>query len=82
MQVMQGDLRRAIETQVDNAGAGTGRGVTLQVMMGPCAGTEGAWTSGIAHHRYATRQAHLAAMGMTTQHEIETGMRRMLVYLG
>lgn len=80
--MVQGDLRGAIETQVDNAGTGTGRGVTLQVLIDPGTATEVPRTTGIAHHRHPTRQADLAAMGVATQHEIKSGMRRVAVNLG
>jgi hypothetical protein len=48
MQVMQGDLRRAIESDINNTGAGTRGSVAVQIVVGPCTTAVGARATGIA----------------------------------
>ena len=59
MQLVQGNLGRAIEPDIYNAGAGPGRGITLQTVILPGPGTVAAGTTHVAHQGKTTRQANL-----------------------
>ena len=64
MQMVQGNLRRAIDAYVYHTGPGAGRCITLQTLKLPGPGTEPAGTIRVAHHGDATRQANLAGVCM------------------
>jgi len=76
---MQGNLRRAIESDIDNTGAGTRGSVALQIVVGPCAAAVRARATGIAHDGKPARQTDLATMGMPAKHDVEISMGRMPV---
>lgn len=72
----------AVETHVDNRGPSTNRGIAQELVVLPGAGAQLARTAGIARDRASAGQADLPAVGMTTQHDIETGMCCMTIDFG
>ena len=82
MQLMQGDLGRAIDADIHNTGTGARRGIPRQAVMRPGTGTERPRATGIAHQGNPPWQANLARMRVPTQHDIKIRVRGMPVNLG
>jgi len=73
---VQGDFRRAVETDRNDTRARTGGRVADHVVIFEAAPPHETRQDAVERDRYAARETELAAMGVAGEQDVEVGMRR------
>lgn len=82
VEVVEGDLRGAVEADRDDGGAETDGGVSVHGGVGPGTGAEVAGEALVEGDGDGAGEADLATVGVSAEHEVEAGVGGLAVDLG